>query len=122
MSIAQVPYSDPTRVSAGQQADGLGFIRATHQIFDGWATGDISLGYEIDVYAGATSWADGSIPVASQRRQVDARRLRNALRGERDAFLAVLRAIESAVAAEIGGVAVVDPVPPWLDAPAESLD
>lgn len=119
MSIANVPYVDPTRVGAGTQTDGLAWMPAGLHDFLGWATGDIGFAYTYEVYKGPASWGDGSIPVAKSQRLMEAWRLRNALREVKDEFLAVVRKLEEKMAEEIGGTAVIDPVPPWLAEPAE---
>lgn len=121
MSIANVPYVDPTRRSDGVQAAGLAWLPAGVLDLWGWAKGEINYGYTYEVYAGPQSWADGSVPVVKSQRMMDPARLRNLLRSIKPEFLAVLRAIESGAAEEIGGVPVVDPDPSWLDDPLEPV-
>lgn len=120
MSIANVTYVNRTRVGDGAQTDGFAWTPVGIQDFTGWSRGDISYSYTYEVYAGLSSWSDGSDYVAKSQRQMEGWRLRNALRNVQAEFLAVKAALESAVAEEIGGVAVVDPTPAWLDGPMES--
>lgn len=119
MSIANVPYTNPTRRGDGEQTDGLAWL--PHGILDlaGWATGDIGYGYTYEVYAGLQSWSDGSTYVVKSQRLMEPWRLRNVLRSVKAEFATVMGAIEAAAAEEIGGVAVADPSAAWLDAPME---
>lgn len=120
MAIAGLTYIDAARKSSGTHADGVGWIAESSQDFAGYLAGDITYVYRHEVYAGATSWADGSAPVAGGRKAMEPWRLRNALRSVKAEFLAVSAALQAAAAAELGGVYVADPAPAWLDAPAES--
>lgn len=120
MSIANVPYVNPTRKGDGEQADGIAWLPVGLQDFTRWSSGDLVYAYTYEVYAGPSSWGDGSTYVAQSQRQMDPRRLRNALRSVKAEFLAVKAALETAAAEEIGGAAVVDPTPEWLDEPLES--
>lgn len=120
MSIASVTYVNPTRRGDGQQSDGLAWLPIGVLDLAGWASGDINYGYTYEVYAGPSSWSDGSACVARSQRLMEPWRLRNVLRSVKAEFAVVMGAIEAAAAEEIGGAAVVDPTPAWLDAPPES--
>lgn len=121
MPIANAPYVDPTRVSAGEQTDGLAWLPLMRSIdFGGFAAGEISASVTVDTYAGPGSWGDGSTPVGRRELHLSDGELRDLIRANWPHFKALVEAFEALVAARIGGVPVPLEKPPWVDAPMES--
>lgn len=123
MSIHGVTYERPTDRHAGAQQGGMSWLpRMPWAEFAGIMAGDVALALERHTYTGIDAWLDGvSEPVGKTSHVIEGARARNLMRAIWPHFVAIKAALEEEVAAEIGGVVVADPDPPWISEPMEPI-